>query len=329
MAGVLLLGLSAPVSGVHAETLLAPVIQKSDGDRVVFLVNNEAIFTKTFKDRLRFVCLSMGLAPSSETLSKLTPSVLRSMIDETLQRQWALKMGMTVEDKEVEETLQDIESGNKMSPGTFKKMLAQQNIPLDTFFNKVRSDLLWIRYLRAKYDARLVVTPQQKEALRTHLGLQQRSALYRIGEIVLYASRGEDQKVLQQMQQIREYLTQGAPFSAVAQQLSQSPSASHGGLRDWTMCGDLEEPVCQAVQRLSPGELSQPISIASGYVLIVLLDRKAAGQDAGGGATDQELEARLKAQVLEGLSRLELTKLRERIPVEIRLQEGKTVGKQG
>jgi hypothetical protein len=63
--------------------------------------------------------------------------------------------------------------------------------------------------------------------------------------------------------------------------------------------------------------LSDPIQTTLGYMLIVVL-AKNPPQETATLPTDQELENRLKGQALERLSLLELTRLRERIPVEIR-----------
>ena len=300
-----------------ASASFSPHSKPSENNQIVFLVNTEAVFTKTFEDRVRFVCLSLGLVPTPAALSKIGPSVLSSMVDEIIRRQWATKMGMEVTETEVMESLDKIESSNQMPKGQFKKMLAEHAIPLETFLSKLYSDLLWERYLMEKYGRSLVVTSQQKESLKQRLNHQQNIPQYRIAEIVLYKSGGDGGQALKNIQHIQQVLRQGAPFSAVAQQFSQSPSASQGGARDWISCEDLEESVCQAVETLPLGVLSDPIQTTLGYMLIVVL-AKNPPQETATLPTDQELENRLKGQALERLSLLELTRLRERIPVEIR-----------
>ena len=287
-------------------------------NQIVFLVNTEAVFTKTFEDRLKFVCLSLGLVPTPAALVKIAPSVLSSMVDEIIRRQWAIKMGIQVTEAEVMESLDKIESSNQMPKGHFKKMLADQNIPLETFLSKVYADSLWERYLMEKYGRSLVVTSQQKESLKQRLRAQQNAPQYRIAEIVVYKTGENGEQALKNIQQIQQILRQGAPFSAVAQQFSQSPSAAQGGARDWISCEDLEESACQAVETLPLGVLSDPIQTTSGYMLVVVLEKNDP-QETPTLPTDEEIETRLKVQALERLSLLELTRLRERIPVEIRL----------
>lgn len=293
----------------------------TSASRIAFLVNNEAVFTKSLNDRLRFIALSMGLPATPENLEKLRSSVIRGMIDEILQRQMALKLGVTVEEKEVQKAIQDIESGNQMKPGGLKALLHNNGIAFDTLYNQVRTNLLWISYIRQKYDRSLAVTPQEIQAFQTRFEKRRSQKQYNLAEIVLYVNGAEDEaRVKQQAEQIIGWLFQGTPFPVIARQFSQSPSAAQGGYKGWVPEDDLEQAVQAALEKLTPNTLSHPIRMASGYVILALIDRKEpTSQDLGPAPTSAQIVQMLRGERLERLSRLELATLRKKVPVEIRI----------
>ena len=69
-------------------------------------------------------------------------------------------------------------------------------------------------------------------------------------------------------------MKQGARFSAVAQQFSQSATAAVGGDIGWIEPDELSPPLAKAVAQMRPGELSPPIRTPAGYYIMLVLDRR-------------------------------------------------------
>jgi peptidyl-prolyl cis-trans isomerase SurA len=82
-------------------------------------------------------------------------------------------------------------------------------------------------------------------------------------------------------------MKQGARFSAVAQQFSQSPTAAVGGDLGWVRPEQLNPDLAKAVAQMRPGELSPPIRTGAGYYLMLVLDRRTGR--AGGGEEETVL----------------------------------------
>ena len=76
--------------------------------RIVAVVNDEVISAQDLNDRLQLVTLSSGIPDSEEARARLAPQVLRSLIEETLQLQEAERLGITVEDAEIQQALANI-----------------------------------------------------------------------------------------------------------------------------------------------------------------------------------------------------------------------------
>jgi peptidyl-prolyl cis-trans isomerase SurA len=74
-------------------------------------------------------------------------------------------------------------------------------------------------------------------------------------------------------------MQQGAPFGAVARQFSASSTAANGGEAGWVSPGELPAEVDAALDKLRPGQLSQPIPVKDGVYIIYLKDKRSgAGQ---------------------------------------------------
>src|SRR3984957_19957183 len=82
----------------------------------------------------------------------------------------------------------------------------------------------------------------------------------RVGEIFLAVDNPQqDDEVRRLAERLTEQMRQGARFSAVAQQFSQSATAAVGGDIGWVRPEQLSPELGKAGGRMRPGELSAPI----------------------------------------------------------------------
>ncbi len=288
-------------------------------NRVAFLVNGEAVFTKVLEDRLRFTSLTLGMPPSPDILGKLRTSVIQNLTNEILQRQIATKMGLKIDEKSVEAAWTSLEKENQMKPGDLKKFFKANGISEDILKNQIRSNLLWMDYIRKRYEYGLTVAPQEIDIFLNRFESKKNTPLYNMAEIVLYVSDTQnDGNIKRQAQQIVEWIKSGTPFPKLAQQFSQSASKNQGGYLGWVSETDLEEPVAKALHQMAPGMLSVPIRTASGYVILAFVGRKDPSPKTSPTPERNQAMAILRSEHLERLARRELTALQKKMTLEIR-----------
>lgn len=128
------------------------------------------------------------------------------------------------------------------------------------------------------------------------------------------------EEVLTRLQQLRERIIGGEDFGTLARANSQDKlSASRGGDLDWVNPGDLVPRFEEAMNRLQPGEISEPVETRFGWHLIQVLERR----------THDSTEDFRRAQARDFIHRrkmdeeleLWLRRLRDEAYVEIRLDE--------
>ena len=109
-----------------------------------------------------------------------------------------------------------------------------------------------------------------------------RSLQTRIAEIFLTVDNpAQDEEVRRFAERLTQEMRRGARFSAVARQFSHAASAPVGGDMGWLRPDQLPSELAKAAARLSPGDLSAPISYGGGYYLLLVVDRRLGGAAAG------------------------------------------------
>jgi len=98
---------------------------------------------------------------------------------------------------------------------------------------------------------------------------------YRVLEIFLPVDNPElDAKVKKDAEEVENQLHQGAPFSVVARQFSQHPSAATGGDMGWINEGQLAPELNAVLAKMEVGAVSDPIRSTGGYYILGLRERQ-------------------------------------------------------
>src|SRR5262245_32279568 len=74
-------------------------------ERIAAVVNDDVISISDLDGRLRLALVSSGLPANEESRKRLTPDVLRLLIDETLQMQEAKRLKLSVSEDDVDRAI--------------------------------------------------------------------------------------------------------------------------------------------------------------------------------------------------------------------------------
>lgn len=280
--------------------------ESSSPCRIAAVVNKNIISQTDLMNRLRFATLSSGLEPTAENLEKMKSQILRIMIDEQLQLQTGERYGIDIPKEHIQATIKDIEESNGLAPGTIIKMMEENNIPLKTFEDQIKAQLIWMIFIREKYPLKTLedqLKKKQQQEFMPSLQLsdweidqeiklqneKETKKQYHLAEITLPFDRpDQEEEIKNTLNQLLEELQKGAPFSALAQQFSQSATASQGGDMGWLTEDQMESEIKEAVGHMQPGQLSVPIRTSQGYVLIAFLEQKLPGVEGNALLTMQQ-----------------------------------------
>lgn len=253
-------------------------------DRVAAVVNDEAVTARDIEARTRLVMLSSGLQDTPETRKRIMSQVVRRLIDERLQIQEAERLKITVSDADIAQGIATIEQRGKMGPGGFEKLLRANGVDLAAGRQQVRAEIAWIKVVRRKLLPNVKVSDEEIDAkletIRGNLGQPE----FLAAEIVLPVEQpGQEDEVKNLLERLVEQLRGGTPFSALAQQFSQSATAANGGDLGWVAPAMLDPDIAKALGGIETGQVAA-VRSSAGWHIVALKDKRIAGQgrDAAG-----------------------------------------------
>lgn len=243
--------------------------------RIAAVVNDEVVSVYDLVSRMRMIMISSNIPDTPENRKKLAPQVLRSLIDERLELEEAKHQGVTATDAEINHAIAQIEKQNNMPPGSLNAFLKARGIDRTTLVDQITASIEWAKLVRRKAAETIDITDDDIDQAMKRAKEHANEPQERVAEIFLAVDTpGQDEQVRQLAEKLTQEMRQGARFSAVARQFSQSATAAVGGDLGWLRVDELPSELRQPAAQLKPGELSPPIRGAGGYYLLLVLDRR-------------------------------------------------------
>jgi peptidyl-prolyl cis-trans isomerase SurA len=278
-------GLSNPAAAARApaapasQAPQAPVQQPPAGQvpetRIAAVVNDDVISVADVRSRLRMIMLSSNLTDTPETRQRVAGQVLRTIVDEKLQMQEAKRQNVTATDEEINKAVGQIEKQNNMQSGQLDQVLRQHGIERSALIGQLTASIVWAKLVRKLLSQTNVVSDEEIDFALKRAKETADEPQSRVAEIFLAVDNPQQEDEMRRLaERLTEQMKQGARFSAVAQQFSQSATAAVGGDIGWVRTGQLGPELSKAVAQLRPGELSAPIRTGAGYYLLLVLDRR-------------------------------------------------------
>jgi peptidyl-prolyl cis-trans isomerase SurA len=284
LLGVLLIGLielsnaamAAPVQRAPTQPrAVQPPEDQGSETRIAAVVNDEVISVADLRSRVRMVMLSSNFPDSPETRQRIAGQVLRTIVDEKLEMQEAKHRNVAATEEEIKKAVSQIEKQNNMQPGQLDEVLKSHGIDRSALIDQVTASIVWAKLVRRLLAQANAISDEEIDDAMKRLKENANEPQSRVAEIFLSVDTPQqDEEVRRLAERLIEQMKQGARFSAVAQQFSQSATAAVGGDMGWVRPEQLNPDLAKAVAQMRPGELSPPIRTAGGYYLVLVLDRR-------------------------------------------------------
>ena len=239
---------------------------------IAAIVNDTVISDYDLDQRTALFVATSGIRPTKETLVQIRAQVLRSLEDEILELQEAKKHKITITKADVDKALKNIADDNHLTTEQILATITQSGVSADVFRQQLAAQLTWQRLVAARYGTDVLISDQQIDEAMDRIKQGADKPQFLVSEIFLAVDRPQDDQTIKtSAEQIVQQLKQGAPFTAVAGQFSQSPSAADGGDIGWVIQGQLAEELDHALANLEPGDIAGPVQAEGGYYVLQLI----------------------------------------------------------
>jgi peptidyl-prolyl cis-trans isomerase SurA len=268
----------------EAATALKTSEEAHTGDGVAAIVNDTPISNYDVRQRMSLFVATSGVRPTPEAMKEIRGQVLKQLETERMELLEATKNKVSVSAADVDKAIADIMTDNHLSAEQLNKLLSGADVRMETLRAQIAAQIAWSKLVQDALGDRVHVSQLDVDDEMARLKRGSDKPHYVVAEIFQAVDTPEqDAKVKKDMENLETQLQAGAPFSAVARQLSQNPTAAQGGDLGTVIEGQLAPELDKALKNMHSGEISPPIRATGGYYILFLRELLL---PAGAGAQD-------------------------------------------
>lgn len=246
-------------------------------DRIVAIVNEDIIRLSDLNRHLGPIeeqIRSRGLSPDAEAdmIYEARKSLIDELIDEKLADQVIREAGIRVSENEIDATIEQIKSANRLTNEAFRRALDARGIRMENYREDLRQQILREKLINEQVKSKIVITDDDiRDYYDNHPEKYGSTGKYRLKNI--FMSYGEDiQQSRRKMESVLEELENGADFAETARKYSMAPNAVDGGALGAFALEDLSEHLQPVMAVLEPGQFTGIVQTDLGFQIFLLED---------------------------------------------------------
>ncbi|MEX0695795.1 MAG: peptidylprolyl isomerase [Rhodospirillales bacterium] len=243
---------------------------------IAAVVNEDVISVYDLSQRILMVIALSNLPNNAETHQEIAPDILRRLILEKLRLQEAKRLEIEVPEEAIKISIANLERQNKLPAGGMDQFLSSRGIDPETLKQQLNAELAWIDVVRALFRRLVTVSEQEVDDVIAKMKADTGKTEYLVAEIFLAYDEKPRSEVEQIARRIHAELGAGASWQQMAQNFSESASASGAGDLGWGLATDFDPVIGSVLTRLQPGQISSPVATDDGVYIVFLRERRIA-----------------------------------------------------
>lgn len=244
-------------------------------DHVVVVVNDGVILQSDIDNATNTIqgqAQKQGKTlPSRDVMEE---QVTEKLIMDELQRQEAVRMGIEIDDAQLNQAIANIAAQNKKTVPQLRAAIESQGQNYDAFRSKIRKEIMISEARNAQVRNRINISPSEIDSVAMMMAEQTGQAVqYKLSHIQI--DFGEDKDATrEEAETLFKRLQQGEKFSTMAYTYSKGSNALEGG--DWGWMSKEEMPTIFADQITTQGKgaLIGPFRSGVGYHILKIEDTR-------------------------------------------------------
>lgn len=258
------------ISSVHGEIV----------DRIVAVVNDDIItHLEVQKEMVPYEekIKAVGYDPEQEKqmLYKVRSDIVKKMVEKKIVIQESKRYNIKVSKEDIDRNIEQLKKANFWTDEEFRKMLEAEGVTVEAYRESLKEQALRNRLISVAVRSNVVVTREDIEAYyNRNIDKYGGELTYHLRHIILQvsedASDKQKQAVLERMEALYEALGQGAVFTTLAEQHSESPLASEGGDLGNLAYENFSPQLKDALAGLVPGAYTPILDTDQGYQIFYI-----------------------------------------------------------
>lgn len=249
-------------------------------DRLVAIVNDDVITLSQLNEALapyvqQFREAHYPQQVERERLFKVRQDILNKMIDQKLTDQEAQRLRVSVDDRDVDQQIEQIKSQHFLTEEELRKALATQGYTLEEYRKQTKEQMLRIKFINIEVKSKIAITEKDiRDYYENHKEDYQEIQKYHLRTILIKAPpsiSGDTKKAaLEKIEIIVKEFESGAAFDELARQYSQDGTAAAGGDLGLFTLDELSAKFRETIRRMEVGQISPVLEVSQGYQILML-----------------------------------------------------------
>ncbi len=289
-------------------------------DRIAAIVNDGVVLNSDLDAQIqqvaeRLQAQRLELPPQNV----LRQQVLDRLVLQEIQLQRANHDGVKVSDDTLNLALQDVAKRNNLTLSQLPEALAAQGIEYSSYRDELRKEITLQMLRQRDVLEHISVTSKEIDQYLDKQEKQPKNKEYNVSHILIAvgqeASQAQLDAATQHADEVYKKASSGEDFAKLAVAYSNSQTALEGGSLGWRKGSELPTFLTDVVEKLKPGEVSQPLRTPTGFHIVRLNDVRGSDQEK---AVEEQIHVRhilMKTTALadDATVKQKLSQLRERI----------------
>ena len=255
-------------------------------DRIAAVVNDGIVLRSDLDQQVRVI--SDRLEQQGQQMpprNLLRQQVLERLVMQEVQMQRADRLGIKVSDEMLNQTLTDVAARNNLSFSDLPATLESQGVDYRSYREDVRREMTLNLLRQRDVYARIFVSPREIEQCVTRRKTSPGDDVeYDIAHILVAvpasATPEQAEERASRAQGVYERARRGEDFTQLAIAYSDAGTALEGGALGWRKVNQLPSFAADAIPRLKPGEITEPIRTPSGLHIFKVVESRGAASSA-------------------------------------------------
>jgi len=252
--------------------ILSKTQANSIENKIILKIDNEIITSLDIKKEARYL---ITLNPNTKNLSKDQIYLIskNSLVREKIKKKEILKNFeiINIEQDILEELIKNMfDKLNINSRNEFINYLNKNKLTIDHVEEKIKMEVMWNRLVYLKFKSKIKIN---SEAIKKEILKNQKtgSKKYFLQEILFDIKKDEN---IQKKNNLIQDSINKQGFEKTALLYSISSTSQNNGNIGWISASSLNKNIYDKIKDLKAGEISKPITIPGGFLILKILEMK-------------------------------------------------------
>ena len=285
-------------------------------NKIVLTVGNLPITLYDIKQEVKLLGILNPGELENQSIKNLQSLGIESLTIKRIKEQEIKKNQLdNLEDEEfIEYEISRLLKSLDMDKASLEKILNKNDLEIDDLKNHISIEIKWNRLVYGIYQNKIKIDQESVNKQLEEYSRKKSSYEYLLSEIIVPVS--ESQNPNDVYQKVKAKLI-GEKFENVAREISISQTRDSGGKVGWVSEKTMAEIVIKKIKDLNVGEITAPILIPEGIMIIKLNNKRKIKNEIDKKQLKRNIILNERDKVLRTYSKMYLNKLKSNTMIEV------------